>query len=341
MTNNPCEGGLDATRVAADGGRTVEPFTPATNPKIDCFYVYPTLSEAKSTNAPLASEPAAIAVARSQASRFASVCRLFVPVYRQLTISALLSGGFADPQAQALASADVDSAWHDYLNRDNQGRGVVLIGHSQGAGQLTRLLRSEVDKNPAERSRLVSALLLGGNVLVPAGKDVGGAFSAIPACRRPDQTGCVVAYSSFASPPPPNSLFGRATNARNLNPGVPTEGMQVLCVNPATLGAGAADLHPYLPTRTIGSHLTATPAQSLPDLPTGFVTFGGLRGECVNQDGASYLHISGTSSPATAAYLTGATTQALGPTWGLHLLDVSDAYGDLVSLVQRQAAAWR
>jgi hypothetical protein len=340
MPNNPCEGGLDATNAGTGSGRTIEKFQPAADPKIDCFYVYPTLSEAKGLNAPLAAEPAAVGVARSQAARFSSVCRLFVPVYRQLTLSAIGSGGFSNPQAQALAASDVDSAWHDYLNTENQGRGVVLLGHSQGAGQLTRLIRSEIDNNPAERSKLVSALLLGGNVLVPQGKDVGGAFQNVPACRRSEQTGCVVAYSSFAEEPPANSLFGRTSNARNLNPGQTTDGMQVLCVNPASLGSGPAELHPYLPTRNLGGRLTATPATGLPDFPTGFVTFSGLQAECRDVDGASWLQIS-SSSPAGSPYLSAATKQAIGPTWGLHLLDVSDAYGDLVNLVGRQAAGWR
>lgn len=338
MAKNPCEGGLDATVAGAGGQTSVEVFRPAAAPKIDCFYVYPTLSEAAAVNAPLAPEPAAVAVARAQAARFASVCRLFVPVYRQLTLRSITSGGFADPKAQALAAGDVDSAWHDYLNRDNKGRGVVLIGHSQGAGQVTRLVRKEIDKNPAERSRLVSALAIGGNVLVPQGKDVGGAFTTIPACRHEAQTGCVVAYSSFNQPPPVNSLFGRTTNARNLNPGQTTAGMQVLCVNPAALAGGRAPLKPYLPTRTMGGHLTATPLSSLPNLPTGFVTFTGLQAECRNTGGASWLQVDAT---AGSAYDQAATKQVLGPTWGLHLLDVSNAYGDLVDLVGKQAAAWK
>ncbi len=336
--NNPCEGGLDATVAAAgQAGGPTQPFTPAADPKIDCFYVYPTLSQAPGRNAPLAPEPAAIGVARAQAARFASTCRLFVPVYRQLTLASIGNGGYADPVAQKLAADDVDSAWHDYLDNDNKGRGVVLIGHSQGAGQLTRLIRSEIDNNPAERSKLVSALLLGGNVLVPQGKDVGGVFANVPACRKTDQTGCVVAFSSFAETPPPNSLFGRAAGARNLIPDASTDGMEVLCVNPATLGSGPADLHPYLPTRNLGGRLTGSPASALPDLKTGFVTFPGLRGECRNEGGASWLQITGNGTP----YAKGATTETIGPTWGLHLLDVSDSYGDLTSLVEKQAAAWR
>jgi hypothetical protein len=337
MANNPCEGNLDATDVGTGNGTTVQPFKPATDPKIDCFYVYPTASNAKTMNAPLEPEPATIGTARAQVARFASTCRVFAPVYRQLTVASIANGSYGNAQAQALAAGDVDSAWHDYLNTYNQGRGVVLIGHSQGAGELQRLIRSEIDNNPAERSKLVSAILLGGNVLVPQGKDVGGIFANIPACRKSDQTGCVVAYSSFAQAPPPNSLFARAAGARNLVPGVQTDNMQVLCVNPVTLGAGSAELHPYLPTPHIGGSINAAQPPGLPDIKTAFVTFSGLRAECVNSGGASYLHVTGSGSP----YLAAATTQAIGPTWGLHLLDVSNAYGDLVSLVSKQAAAWK
>jgi Protein of unknown function (DUF3089) len=337
MADNPCEGGLDATVIADDGKQSVEPFQPAKDPKIDCFYVYPTLSQAKSVNAPLAPEPAAVAVARTQASRFASICRLFVPVYRQLTLSALVGGTYGNAKAQALANLDVDSAWHDYLDHDNDGRGVVLIGHSQGAGQVSRLIRSEIDNNPVERSRIVSVLAIGGNVLVPQGKDVGGSFAHIPACHSTTQTGCVVAYSSFNQQPPKDSLFGRATSG-SLNTGVSTTGMQVLCVNPAALAGGVGKLEPYEPTRTIGSHLPFTRVAQLPVFSTGFITFGGLTAQCRESDGASWLQVTATNKSADDV---DATTQVLGPTWGLHLLDISNAEGNLVNLVGAEAAAWR
>jgi hypothetical protein len=338
MADNPCEGGLDATVIAANGKQSVEPFQPAKKPKIDCFYIYPTLSQAKSVNAPLAAEPAAVAVARTQAARFASVCRLFVPVYRQLTLSALVGGTYGNAKAQALANLDIDSAWHDYLDHDNDGRGVVLIGHSQGAGQVSRLIRSEIDKNPVERSRIVSVLAIGGNVLVPQGKDVGGSFAHIPACHDKTQLGCVVAYSSFNQQPPTNSLFARAATAGNLNAGVSTKGMQVLCVNPAALAGGVGALQPYEPTRTIGSHLPFTQIAQLPVFNTGFISFGGLTAQCRDANGASWLQVTATNK---SVYDAGATTQVLGPTWGLHLLDISNAEGNLVSLVSAEAAAWQ
>ena len=76
---------------------------------------------------------------------------------------------------RALAYNDIVDAWHYYLQHDNDGRGVVLIGHSQGSGVLTQLIRDEIDGKPVQ-STIVSALLLGTNVAVPRGKDVGGAF---------------------------------------------------------------------------------------------------------------------------------------------------------------------
>ncbi|MGZ4618683.1 MAG: DUF3089 domain-containing protein, partial [Frankiaceae bacterium] len=193
MTINPCAGNLDTTVVAPDGTGSAEGFRPAATPKIDCFYVYPTLSEAASINAPLAPEPEAVAVTRAQVGRFASLCRLFVPVYRQITLRGLglaLGGQRIPPAARTLAAEDVASAWHDYLNHDNAGRGVLLIGHSQGAIELIALISTELDKNPAERALLVSAILPGGNLLVPAGRDVGGDFQTIPACRTPTQHAC-------------------------------------------------------------------------------------------------------------------------------------------------------
>ena len=74
---------------------------------------------------------------------------------------------------------------------------------------LIRLIRSQIDANPALRKRLVSAIVLGGNVQVPAGKSVGGSFQHVPACTAASQTGCVIAYSSFPSQPPAFTLFGR------------------------------------------------------------------------------------------------------------------------------------
>ena len=90
----------------------------------------------------------------------------------------------------------------------SKGRGVVLIGHSQGSGVLTQLIANEIDGKPAQK-QLISALLLGTNLPVLKGQDT-GTFKSIPLCKSPSQTGCAVAYVSFreTSPPPKGSRFG-------------------------------------------------------------------------------------------------------------------------------------
>ena len=70
----------------------------------------------------------------------------------------------------ALAYADVAAAWHHYLSVDNKGRGVVLIGHSQGSGMLNQLIKKEIDPNPAQRKLLVAAYLAGSRCGCPTAR---------------------------------------------------------------------------------------------------------------------------------------------------------------------------
>jgi hypothetical protein len=324
LTGNPCDGNLDATLVTRDG-RSVEPFTPAPDPPVDCFYVYPTVSRAKSTNAPLASAPEIVETARAQAARFASACKLYVPIYRQITALGLITGKISDQSARELAHSDVVSAWHDYLLHYNHSRKVVLIGHSQGTLELTQLIQEEIDGNSAERERLLSALLIGGFVQVPPGQDVGGSFKHIPACRKPDQVGCVVAYNSYGSVPPPDSIFGR-----------PSGNLEVLCVNPAAMAGGTGHPRPYIPTDTIGA-VAAARLGGVGAGRRGFIAFpDALTTGCRRQNGVNWLQVSvvaGTSLPSTLLRPT------LGPAWGLHRGDITLALGDLTALVAAQAKA--
>ncbi len=104
-------------------------------------------------------------VVRAQFARFGSQCKQYAPLYRQITLKALraaTAGGGVVPDRK-LAYDDVLAAWNYYLKNDNKGRGVVLIGHSQGSGMLTQLIKSEIDGKPIQ-SQVISALLLGTNI---------------------------------------------------------------------------------------------------------------------------------------------------------------------------------
>ena len=130
LAGDPCARSLTTTVAQADGAQSVERARRPRKPKIDCFYVYPTVSGQPRVNATKTAEPEQKAVAEQHAARFSQACRVFAPVYRQLTLAAI--GGEIPEAAARRAYGDVRSAWLDYLRNHNRGRGVVLIGHSQG-----------------------------------------------------------------------------------------------------------------------------------------------------------------------------------------------------------------
>jgi pimeloyl-ACP methyl ester carboxylesterase len=321
--------------VSTDGTSTVESAAPAEDPPVDCFYVYPTVSGQTTVNATLHIDPEQTAIAVQQASRFSQVCRVYAPVYRQLTLTTINSGTDS-PEARVLAYGDVLAAWQDYLANHNDGRGVVLIGHSQGTFMLTNLIATEIDPDPDLRRLVVSALLIGGNVTVAAGQDVGGDFQNIPACRSADQTGCVVAYSSFDHAPPPDSFFGRTDSGPRATEQAGGN-LEVLCVNPASLAGGTGPLQPYFGTAKFPGPIGLVLPQA-PSVPTPWVASPGLyTAHCESSGGASWLQIDTTDIAGDQRQV---VYETLGPTFGLHLFDVNLALGNLVDLVRQQTAAF-
>ncbi|AKJ27439.1 DUF3089 domain-containing protein [Caldimonas brevitalea] len=335
-----CSGLLDSTTLLPGGTQRRDAWRPATLPPIDCFFIYPTISSDTTPNSDMTPGPEEVRVVQQQFARFGSQCRLFAPVYRQVTLAALAARVAgrdvgADPQR---AYQDVAGAWRHYLEHDNGGRGVVLIGHSQGARLLAELIQREIEGRPVQ-ARLVSALLIGSNLEVARGSDTGGTFRTLPLCRSARQTGCVIAYVSFRedAPPPPDSRFGR--------PSAP--GRQVACTNPAGLGGGRGGLDAHLPARP------GLPGQPAPQgewaaaaqqAGTPFLAVPGLlSARCVDTPEASYLAVrtepaAGRPRDLPLDFVVGGK---LLKDWGLHLVDVNLALGNLVDIVGRQAQAYR
>jgi len=336
-----CAADLATTVIAADGKLTRESWSADPKAGVDCFYVYPTVSTEPTGNASMDPRPEEIGVVRIQFARFSSVCRPYAPLYRQATLTALRAAATGNPIPvdRELAYNDVLDAWNYYLQHDNQGRGVILIGHSQGSGVLLRLIRSEIDGKPVQ-ARIVSAMLLGMNVAVPEGKDVGGAFEHIPLCRNAKQTGCVITYVSFraSAPPPANSRFGHVQGA----------GMQAGCTNPAALGGGSGELHGYFPTR--GGFIDIHAAEQKPwvkgaTVETPFVSLPGLlTAQCVADKNGSYLAVTVHGDPAGPRTDDIAGDVVVNGTvladWGLHLIDVQEALGNLVDIARQEGVAY-
>src|SRR5260370_24188271 len=124
-----CAVDLSTTVISARGKLKQETWAASANAPIDCFYVYPTVSNDPTRNSDMVPGPEEKGVVRAHFARFASKCRVYAPMYRQITLTALraMLGGTPMPMDRALAYNDVVDAWNYYLEHDNQGRGVVLI----------------------------------------------------------------------------------------------------------------------------------------------------------------------------------------------------------------------
>jgi hypothetical protein len=343
LASNPCVTNRETTVELADGTSTTEKQKHSGKPPIDCFYVYPTVSGQTTANSNLAIEGEETAIAVDQASRFSQVCKVYAPMYPQVTIDAELaevgSGSFPAEQVET-AYAGVLAAWHEYLAKFNKGRGVVVIGHSQGAGMLRKLIKEEIDPNAAQRKLLVSALLMGGNVSVPEGQVVGGDFQNIPACQAAFQTHCVVAYSTFLQEPPEDTLFGVVDGPVASLGGGPASGsnLQVLCVNPTLLvqnGASGA-LLPYESTTTIPGFLESF--VQVPSAPTPWVADPGhYTAQCEHVGNKTWLQATDVGPAGDPREV---RAETLGPTFGLHLDDINIALGNLIKLVSVQSATY-
>lgn len=339
-----CDDDLDTTVIEADGSTSVETFTADPDAPIDCFYVYPTISRDETAYSDWDFSPDEEgAVTFQQAARLGSQCRVFAPVYRQMTLTSLLArfGGGEAPEDQGDPYADVLDAFRTYMANDNDGRGMVLIGHSQGSSLLTKLITEEVDPNDDVRDLLVGAYLAGSSVAVPAGEIVGGDFTNIPLCTKDGETSCATTWATFRASEPPGAdgLFGKPRGGDGVSG----------CVNPAGITGGDVPLHGYYPTSAV-TILSAVGAGSADGpkwidgaageaIDTPFVSLPGLTtGECTaTETGANVLLLSVHPDPGPRA------DDIIGDLiggWGLHLVDVNAVMGDIVNRVADQSATY-
>ena len=329
MADNPCEIQQDTT--VEEAGQPDRVVTPGAGPReIDCFYVYPTVSNQPTPNADKSRDPELESIAKYQAARFSLQCRVFAPIYRQGTLAAIASGMLGSSGSdRELAYGDVLEAWREYLAEENGGRGVVLIGHSQGTFMLRELLSREIEANPGQLRRLVSGLLIGGDVEVAEGELTGGDFQRTPVCTREAQVGCVVAFSTFAEDPPADARFGTTGE----------EGLEVACTDPRLLSGSEEALRILTPSEPfapgiIAAGIVVTSNGPPPSAPTTWVTPPDrFEGSCRKINGANVLRL----EPQP-----GSRTPSVFPddTWGTHLIDVNMALDPLIRLVARQAGRW-
>jgi hypothetical protein len=184
----------------------------------DVFYVYPTLLvDKKDTdwNASIDNSNVNSDVIKwiipYQASAWADAGRLFVPFYRQNHYRAFFKphineGGI---EAIAFAYADVKAAFDYYMEFENNGRPIILAGHSQGAHHLKKILQKYFDDKPLQ-NKLVAAYLIGTRVLEDE-------FNSLKPLNTPDQIGGYVSWNSYKKGKYPK-YYAWYNDAVNTNP---------------------------------------------------------------------------------------------------------------------------
>lgn len=335
-----CSTPLPTTALNSTGYGSSSPSPIARNPRVDCFYVYPTVSGDAGMNSDLnvAEERGAAA---SQFARFAGVCRTFAPIYRQMTLGSIAAAAVGADMRQEgeIAYRDVANAWHSYLRNHNRGRPFVLIGHSQGSIMLQELIKREIEGKPVAR-QMLRAIIPGYNVFVPQGARVGGTFKSTPLCSSPAETGCVMTWVSFRerNPPPEGAMFGWA----------PSPGMTVGCTNPSRPGSTRWEsLDSYWSARSnlpVAGGPIRWSTEGPPPTPW-LRTEGLVSARCVNEGQRGYLSIrTNADQRDKRTDRIGGEVAVLGmflPGWGMHLADMAIAQGDLIRQIEALAASTR
>jgi hypothetical protein len=163
---------------------------------IDVFYVYPTLfldTKDKRWNMDVQDsafrEKVLTQAVKFQASAWANVGKLYVPFYRQAHIRSYYKLENGGKEALLLAYSDVKAAFQYYLDHYNQGKGIILAGHSQGGTHISLLLEDFFDEKPLAK-QLVLAYIPGIGVEEQQ-------YDSLPLMTAADQIGGFVTWNTF------------------------------------------------------------------------------------------------------------------------------------------------
>ena len=329
--DDACSIDLTATEIAADGSTRTLPFTPAAEPAFDCFYIYPTVSFDVTPNSDMIAGPEELSVIANQFARYGETCRLFAPMYRQTTLLELqkqMTTGQTTAD-DAMRYADVIDSWNDYLANENDGRGVVLIGHSQGASMIYQMLENDIVGSAAQ-DKLIAVHAIGYETVIDPETDLA---SGLPVCTSGSQVGCLVSFASFREPTPPSveSFFGKSQ-----------DGKRAVCTNPTRLNNDNGDLKAFMPRQSLGR---LKPNDYGVAVDTPFVSLPGLlTAACQSNETHDWLAVSIHADPADsrADDIPGDLVfdGKVVADWGLHLVDMNLAMGNLVELAKLEGQAW-
>lgn len=196
------------------------------------FFVHPTSFLSRSGwNAPLSDREAksgAELFVRGLASPFNRSVDIWAPRYRQAAVGAFLTEGDNRAKAIELAYGDVAKAFDYFVASIGKDQPIMLVGHSQGALHVKRLMAEKIAGTPLA-GRVIAAYIAGW----PVSKARDLPAMGMPACATANQAGCVLSWQSYAEPADASSLFDGYAKGVTLD-GKPLDQADALCTNPIT-----------------------------------------------------------------------------------------------------------
>lgn len=271
--DDSCSAQPATNELLVDGTFAAVAANPSPDDSVDCFFVHPTTDlsvEAGNSNNFVYLEPDE-EMAKMQVAAFQGSCKIYAPLYRQMTIGSYLMKEEERAPYRDIAFRDVLNAFDYYMANFNKGRKFVLIGHSQGSEMLSLVMKERIDAVPALRSQLILAILPGFAVHTPIAKTVGGTFANIPACSTAGEVGCVIAFRSYKAGT--TYLGDGSISLLTLE--------EEVCVNPATLDDPALTVEDRRKNRVSLTGTLLPPPSQLSDAirsvasPTPFVLTNG------------------------------------------------------------------
>ncbi len=207
------------------------------DPPTHAFYVYPTTYPGPTWNSDLDNRETRLgadAVVRGQASVLNDCCSVYAPYYRQAASAAVMDWNNG-AKAYDFAYRDVLLAFERFRQVTN-GEPFLLMGHSQGAFHLQRLITEEIIPRGLSE-QLIAAYIIG--ISLPQGL-IDAQWDPLSVCASPDQTGCIMTWVTFG-PGADVDAYQRRLAQRYPQYADDSGGIELTCANPLSGSSAAAD----------------------------------------------------------------------------------------------------
>jgi len=184
--------------------------------QVDVFFIHPTTDVAgfkgnANINNKMINKQTDNFSIKFQASVFNESCKIYAPRYRQAALNNFFSKN-TDRSKEAFDTAyqDIKVAFEYYLKNYNNGRAIVIAGHSQGSKHAQRLLQEFFDGKPLQK-KLVVAYIIG----FPTHETK---FQFLKILEKADAFGGYISYSTFGQDSKIATIVPEYKNAVSVNP---------------------------------------------------------------------------------------------------------------------------